>query len=83
MWCIPIVGIRGLGKTTLAQLAYNDKKVTQHFDVEVWFFVSDQFDAEKIIVSIIVYVGKDKCSYSNMNALHSRVWGLLHSKSYC
>ena len=80
--CIPIVGMGGLGKTTLAQLAYNDHKVAQYFDVKVWIFVSDHFDAKNIMMGLIECLTKDKCHFSNMNMLHSEVWCLLRNKRY-
>ncbi|KAL5538504.1 hypothetical protein UlMin_043900 [Ulmus minor] len=80
--CVTIVGMGGLGKTTLAQLAFNDQRVIQYFDVRSWVFVSDCFDVKRIMVTVIESISDDKRSYSNMNALHSALWSLLRKKRY-
>ncbi|KAF5469799.1 hypothetical protein F2P56_010359 [Juglans regia] len=53
MFVIAIVGMGGIGKTTLAQMAYNDSRVQQHFNLKIWFCVSEEFDVPKVEKSII------------------------------
>jgi len=48
---ISLVGLGGIGK--LAQLAFNDAKVTDHFEKKIWVCVSDPFDEVRIAKAIL------------------------------
>lgn len=50
---IPIVGMGGLGKTTLAQLVYNNERVKNHFKRKFWVSVTENFDQARIFKGML------------------------------
>ena len=56
---VAIVGIGGLGKTTLAQYIYNDEKVNTHFELKIWVCVSNVFEETTIAKKLINGIDKD------------------------
>ncbi|GAU23577.1 hypothetical protein TSUD_385650 [Trifolium subterraneum] len=67
---IPIVGMGGVGKTTLAQSVYNHGSVKQKFDVQAWACVSDHFDEFKVTKAIMEAVTRNACNITNKELLH-------------
>ncbi|XP_064956539.1 protein RECOGNITION OF PERONOSPORA PARASITICA 7-like isoform X2 [Musa acuminata AAA Group] len=66
---LTIVGIGGVGKTTLAQQAYNHERVKDYFQHEVWVCVSDNFNVERLTKEIIESITENKCDLSNLDTL--------------
>ncbi|XP_078153480.1 putative disease resistance protein RGA4 [Carex rostrata] len=77
---LPILGIGGLGKTTLAQLAYNNESVRKFFDFRVWICVSDNFDVVRITKQMVESCTDHPCDATELDELQKILARLLKKK---
>ncbi|XP_027097613.2 putative late blight resistance protein homolog R1A-4 isoform X1 [Coffea arabica] len=48
-----VVGMAGLGKTTLARRVYDDPSVTDHFHVQAWCCISQTYQKRELLLQIL------------------------------
>ncbi|XP_072963939.1 putative disease resistance protein RGA1 isoform X2 [Typha angustifolia] len=78
---LPIVGVGGIGKTTLAQFVYNDERIEKHFWPRIWVCVSNNFDVlsltKKIYESLKLHQNH---TINNLDLLQREILESLKSK---
>ncbi|KAL7219140.1 hypothetical protein ACSBR2_012253 [Camellia fascicularis] len=77
-----IIGMGGLGKTTLAQMVFNDERVECHFEPKIWVYVCQDFNVKRVIKAIIQSVPERTCEASNLDSLQKKLREMLNGKRY-
>ncbi|XP_050210370.1 putative disease resistance protein RGA3 [Mercurialis annua] len=78
---IPIVGMGGLGKTTLAQ-SICEKVMGNLFDVKIWVCVSDNANDQKILGEMLQTLNGDRGGLTNKEAILQQLEKELERKRF-
>lgn len=78
---ISIVGMGGLGKTTLSRLVYNDEEVQKFFDMRIWVCVSEVFDVVRVTRTLL-QDDPGSGSLKDLNMLQERLKEKLTGKKF-
>ncbi|XP_023730644.1 putative disease resistance RPP13-like protein 1 [Lactuca sativa] len=79
---VAIVGMGGIGKTTLAKVLYNEEKVKDHFEVKAWVCVSEECDVFNISKAIFQAVTGQNKDFANLDLLHVTLKEELSKKRF-
>ncbi|GAU46040.1 hypothetical protein TSUD_268830, partial [Trifolium subterraneum] len=70
---VAVVGMGGIGKTTLAQILYNDERVINHFQSRSWAFVSDTSNVYEITKKVFESFTLSHSNISDLNILQIKL----------
>uniref|UniRef100_A0A7N2LWA0 Uncharacterized protein n=1 Tax=Quercus lobata TaxID=97700 RepID=A0A7N2LWA0_QUELO len=79
---ISLVGMGGMGKSTLAQLAFNHPDIQAHFQQRIWVCVSDPFDQCKVAKAIIEYIEGQSPNITELQSLLPHICDLIGKKKF-
>ncbi|EYU35738.1 hypothetical protein MIMGU_mgv1a020172mg, partial [Erythranthe guttata] len=83
---ILIVGMGGIGKTTLVRNAYAKPLIVHHFDVRAWVTISQNYNVQDILIEILLCVSKyesreilsGKSERELSERVHKSLWGGIY-----
>ncbi|MED6160624.1 hypothetical protein PIB30_053165 [Stylosanthes scabra] len=79
---ISIVGMGGVGKTTLAQWLYNSEDLMKGFDLKAWICVSENFDVVETTKNVIKGINAGVCSLDAFDLLQQDLKEKLSEKKF-
>ncbi|KAL8122919.1 hypothetical protein AgCh_011051 [Apium graveolens] len=79
---ISIVGLGGMGKTTLAKLIHNSEEVKTQFTELIWVCVSDPFDDVRVAKAIVESVEKVAPNVAELQTALQLVKNSLNGKKF-
>ncbi|XP_023918610.1 putative disease resistance RPP13-like protein 1 [Quercus suber] len=79
---IPIVAEGGMGKTTLARRVYDNHRVSEHFDLKAWAWLSGKGDFLQATKAIVESFTSRSCDLEELTSLQNRLCEILKNKKF-
>jgi hypothetical protein len=79
---LPIVGMGGLGKTSLAKSVCDAENVKSHFELKMEVCVSDDFSLKQVIKKIIKSATGERCADLDEGELKKKLEAILNGRKY-
>ncbi|KAL7153269.1 hypothetical protein ABFS83_04G155700 [Erythranthe nasuta] len=79
---IPIVGMGGIGKTTLAQNAYEHSLIVHHFDIRTWVTISQKYSVKELLLQLLSMISSDIDSEDDEQLLGQKLHKILWGRRY-
>ncbi|KAJ6693240.1 hypothetical protein OIU85_004044 [Salix viminalis] len=79
---IPIVGMAGLGKTTIAKKICELAMEKKHFDVTLWVCASNDFNKRRILGEMLQKIDEHTGGLSNLDAILQKLQQKLEDKTF-
>ncbi|KAF7012640.1 hypothetical protein CFC21_026809 [Triticum aestivum] len=79
---LPIVGLGGVGKTTLVQLFCSHQRVLAFYELIIWIYVSDDFDVKRLTKEAIQSCTGNEATSDNLDFLQHALSKHLKNKKF-
>ncbi|XVF79236.1 hypothetical protein PTKIN_Ptkin14bG0204600 [Pterospermum kingtungense] len=79
---ISVVGMGGIGKTTLAKLVHNDDQVVELFHNRIWVCVSEPFDVTRIAKEILESLTGSAVNFDGLDTILQHIRKSLLGKNF-